>query len=60
MPAKQRQRKIILMCLSFFYKHGEFFVSLIEHDEEENKKAWQVLRSEIKDLYGELSAKFNS
>lgn len=58
MPAKKRQRRIILMCLSFFYKYGEGFVELIEHDQEENKKAWKILREEIKDLYEELSEKF--
>jgi hypothetical protein len=57
-PAKQRQRKIILMCLQFFHKYGHAYVDLIEHDQEENKKAWKTLREEIRELYQELSEKF--
>jgi len=60
MPIKQRKRRIVLMSLSFFYKHGEFFVGLIENNPEENKRAWQILRDEIKEIYEELSIKFNS
>lgn len=55
---KQRKQKIILMCLSFFYKYGHGFVDLIEHDQEANKEAWKVLRQEIRELYEELLVKF--
>ena len=46
------------MCLQFFHKYGHAYVDLIEHDQEENKKAWKILREEIRELYQELLEKF--
>ena len=60
MSKSSRKRRIVLMCLSFFYSHGEQFVELIPHFKEENKQAWKVLRGEIKELYKELKVKFSS
>lgn len=59
MALSPRQRKIILMSMSFMYTRGDWFVELVEGDKEENKKAWAQLRKEIKELYGQLSEKFS-
>jgi hypothetical protein len=60
MSKSSRKRRIILMCLSFFYHHGEQFVELVPHFKKENKQAWKVLRGKIKELHNELKIKFSS
>ena len=48
------------MSLAYMHKYGEPFIDLIKNgSSEENRKAWGVLRQEIKELHSELTRKFN-
>lgn len=60
MALSDRQRRILLMSLAYMHKYGEPFIDLVKSgSSEENRKAWGVLRQEIKELHAELSRKFS-
>ena len=48
------------MSLSYMYKYGEAFVDLLkDSSQEENAKAWKILREQIKAVHSELKEKLD-
>jgi hypothetical protein len=55
---RERKRRIVLMSLAYMYKFGEPFIDLVKRGTpEENKKAWGILRKQIKEIHTELKQK---
>jgi hypothetical protein len=57
MALSKLEKRLLLTSLSFFYKYGEYFVSLAKGDKDDNQKLWQEARPILKQLFYRIKNK---
>jgi hypothetical protein len=57
MALSKLEKQLLLTSLSFFYKYGEYFISLAKGDKEENERLWREAKPVLKQLFYRIKDK---